>query len=229
MKILLAEDENDLREVVTDYLEYQGHAVRAVPDGQKALEAAQTDAFDVILMDIMMPVMDGLTAMRKLRERGDMTPAIFLTAKGEVADRVEGLDAGADDYLTKPFALEELGARLRAMLRRKRDYQVRVYSCGNTELDTETSELRAHNSIGLSQREVKLMSLLLSSRDRSFTTAELLSEVWREEDAKEDSVWMYITFLRAKLQSIRADCVIEGERGGSFRLKELEGAGEAHV
>ncbi len=224
MKILLAEDENDLREVVNDYLTYQGHAVTAVPNGEEALKAAQADAFDVILMDIMMPVMDGLTAMRKLRERGDMTPAIFLTAKGEVSDRVEGLDAGADDYLTKPFALEELGARLRAMVRRKRDYQVRVLVLGNTELDTESSELRACNSISLSQREVRLMSLLLNGRERSFTTEELLREVWQEE-AKEDSVWMYITFLRAKLQSIRADCTIEGERGGSFRLVEMKGAG----
>ncbi len=226
MKILLAEDENDLREVVHDYLEYQGHTVRAVPNGQEALKAAAEDAFDVILMDIMMPVMDGLTAMRALRERGDTTPAVFLTAKGEVADRVEGLDAGADDYLTKPFALEELGARLRAMNRRKRDYQVRVMSWGNMELDTESSELRAHNSIGLSQREVKLMSLLLNGKERSFTTGELLREVWGGEEAREDAVWMYITFLRAKLQSIQADCDIEGERGGSFRLVTAKGAAE---
>ncbi len=224
MKILLAEDENDLREVVCAYLEYQGHTVVTVPDGEQALKAAGKDAFDVILMDIMMPVMDGLTAMRKLREQGDTTPAVFLTAKGEVADRVEGLDAGADDYLTKPFALEELGARLRAMVRRKREYHVRVYSCGNTELDTEASELRAHNSISLSQREVKLMSLLLNAKEREFTTQELLEDVWQGEDVKEDVVWMYITFLRAKLQSIRADCSIEGERGGSFRLTEGKGA-----
>ncbi len=225
MKILLAEDENDLREVVCAYLEYQGHQVTPAVNGADALEKAGKDAFDVIVMDIMMPVMDGLTAMRRLREQGNSTPAIFLTAKGEVADRVEGLDAGADDYLTKPFAMEELNARLRAMVRRSRDYRVRVVSFGNTELDTEASELRAHNSISLSLREVRLLSALFQGQSRSFSTAELLEEVWGDEDARPDTVWMYITFLQAKLQSVQADFTIEGERGGSFRLISLKGEG----
>ena len=143
MKILLAEDELDLREVVTAYLEYQGYHVTAVTNGAQAVEKAAADAYDAIVMDIMMPVMDGIAAMRAIRAAGNTVPAIFLTAKSQVADRVEGLDAGADDYLTKPFAMEELHARLRALYRRKREYKVRTLSFGNLELDTEASELRA--------------------------------------------------------------------------------------
>ena len=221
MKILFAEDENDLREVVTAYLEYQGYHVTAVCNGREAMMKAAADAYDTIVMDVMMPEMDGITAMRKIRETGNMTPAIFLTAKAEVADRVEGLDAGADDYLTKPFAMEELSARLRALGRRKRDYTVRVLAFGNLELDTEASEIRAKNSIGLAHREVRLLSCLLANTGREITAEELLKEVWNDEPADAETVWMYISFLRAKLQSIQANVTIEGDRDTPFRLKEI--------
>ena len=112
MKILYAEDENDLREVVAAYLEYQGYTVEAVSNGQEAVEKARSDEYDAMVLDVMMPVMDGITAMRRIREAGNMSPALFLTAKSEVSDLVTGLDSGADDYLTKPFAMEELSARL---------------------------------------------------------------------------------------------------------------------
>ena len=155
MKILFAEDETDLREVVSAYLEYQGYTVIAVCNGQEAVKKAKTDAFDAMVLDIMMPIMDGITAMRRIREAGNLSPAIFLTAKSQVSDRVEGLDAGADDYLTKPFAMEELSARLRALERRKRDYKARSLSFGNIELDTEASELRARNTISLAYKEAR--------------------------------------------------------------------------
>ena len=221
MKILFAEDEADLREVVTDYLEYQGYHVDAAANGREALEKAGADAYDAIVMDIMMPEMDGMTAMRKIRETGNTTPAIFLTAKSEVSDRVEGLDAGADDYLTKPFAMEELSARLRALGRRQREYRVRVLSFGNMELDMEASELRALNTIGLAHREARLLSCLLTHTDREMTAEELLAEVWNREQADADTVWMYISFLQAKLQSVQANVTIEGGREHPFRLKEI--------
>ena len=221
MKILFAEDEKDLQEVVSAYLELQGHTVTAVDNGLEALNQSLADAYDVLVMDVMMPVMDGITAMRKIRESGNTLPALFLTAKSEVADRVEGLDAGADDYLTKPFAMEELNARLRALERRKRDYRVRVLSFGNVQLDTERSELRARNTIGLSQKEVRLLSCLLSNTDRALTPEELLREVWPGENARPDIVWVYTSFLGDKLKSIQANIVIDGDREHPFRLREI--------
>ena len=166
MKILYAEDEHDLREVTAAYLELQGHTVTAVCNGLEAVEKSGCDAYDILVMDIMMPLMDGITAMKQIREKGNTLPAIFLTAKGEISDRVEGLDAGADDYLTKPFAMEELNARLRALQRRKRDYRIRTLSFSNLELDTETGELRAQNTIGLAQKEVRLVRPLAENDER---------------------------------------------------------------
>ncbi len=221
MKVLFAEDETDLREVVTAYLEYQGCSVVPVCNGQEAVERARSDAYDAIVLDVMMPVMDGLTALRRIREAGNLSPAIFLTAKSEVSDRVEGLDAGADDYLTKPFAMEELSARLRALGRRKRDYKVRSLSFGNLELDTETSELRAHNTIGLAYKEVRLLGCLITSSDREISSEELLQEIWAGENADADTVWMYISFLRAKLQSVHANVTITGDRNHPYQLKEI--------
>ena len=220
MKILLAEDELDLREVVTAYLEYQGYTVIAVCNGQEAVKKAKTDAFDAVVLDIMMPVMDGITAMRRIREAGNLSPAIFLTAKSQVSDRVEGLDAGADDYLTKPFAMEELSARLRALERRKRDYKARSLSFGNIELDTEASELRARNTISLAYKEVRLLECLITNSEREIQAAELLREIWAGEDADVDTVWMYVSFLQAKLQSVQANVVISGDRGLSYQLRE---------
>ena len=149
---------------------------------------------------------------------GNTTPAIFLTAKTEISDRVAGLDAGADDYLTKPFSMEELSARLRALNRRRRDYKVRNLAFGNVGLDTELAELSAQNSIGLALKEVRLMELLLSNTDKELSTEEILNEVWTGEDAKPDVVWMYISFLRAKLESISANITIAGDRNASFQL-----------
>ena len=221
MKILFAEDETDLREVVTAYLEFQGYTVMAVCNGQEAMEKAESDAYDAIVLDVMMPVMDGITAMRRIREAGNLSPAIFLTAKSQVSDRVEGLDAGADDYLTKPFAMEELSARLRALERRKRDYKVRCLYFGNIELDTEASELRAHNTIGLAYKEVRLLGCLITNSERVIPADELLQEVWAGEDADANTVWMYISFLRAKLQSVQANVTISGDRGHSYQLREI--------
>ena len=221
MKILLAEDELDLREVVAAYLEYRGYHVTAVTNGTQAVEKAAADAYDAIVMDIMLPVMDGIAAMRAIRAAGNTVPAIFLTAKSQVADRVEGLDAGADDYLTKPFAMEELYARLRALYRRKREYRVRTLSFGNLELDTEASELRAHNTIGLALKEVRLLSCLLSNAERALTAQQLLNEVWPGEGASPEVVWMYVSFLNAKLQSVRANVVIDGDRNTPYQVRMI--------
>lgn len=221
MKVLFAEDEMDLQEVVTAYLEYQGYHVTAVCNGVQAVEKAKTDAYDAIVLDVMMPVMDGVTALKKIRDAGNPVPAIFLTAKSQVADRIEGLDAGADDYLTKPFAMEELSARLRALYRRKREYTVRTLAFGNFKLDTEQSELKAHNTISLAFKEARLLSYLVSRAGEEVTTQELLDNVWPGEDANSDMVWMYILFLRGKLQSVQANVTIDGDREHPFILRMI--------
>lgn len=221
MKILLAEDEDDLREVTSAFLELKGYTVDTAQNGAEAVEKAGMSAYDAIVMDIMMPVKDGITAMKELREKGDTTPAIFLTAKTEVSDRIEGLDAGADDYLTKPFSMDELTARLRALYRRKREYRLKSMTFGNVELDTETAQLKAGNSIGLAVKEVRLMEFLLSNVDRELSTEEILHEVWDQEGTGKDVVWMYISFLQAKLKSINADIRIDGEKNGSYRIRKL--------
>ncbi|MCR4586087.1 MAG: response regulator transcription factor [Lachnospiraceae bacterium] len=219
MKILFAEDEEDLQDVVAEYLRYQGYNVTAVSNGAEAVEKAASDAYDALVLDVMMPVMDGITAIKKIREMGNTIPAIFLTAKSQVGDRIEGLDAGADDYLTKPFSMEELSARLRALYRRKRDYKVRTLSFGNMELDTEQSEMKAVNTISLAYKEMRLIALLIGKAGEEVSVKEIMDEVWPGEDVNEDMVVMYISFLRGKLRAVQANVAIEGE--STFCMKEI--------
>jgi DNA-binding response OmpR family regulator len=221
MKVLFAEDEADLQDVVSEYLKYQGYHVTAVNNGAEAVEKAKTDAFDAMVLDVMMPVMDGITAIKKIRELGNTSPAIFLTAKSQIEDRIEGLDAGADDYLTKPFSMEELSARLRALYRRKRDYKLRRLSFGNMELDTEQSELKAVNTISLAQKEMKLLSFLIDHSGEDMPADRLINEVWTDEEADTDILMMYISFLRGKLQSVQANVAIDGDKDASFRIREI--------
>lgn len=219
MKILFAEDEEDLQDVVAEYLRYQGYNVTAVSNGAEAVEKASSDAYDALVLDVMMPVMDGITAIKKIREMGNTVPAIFLTAKSQVGDRVEGLDAGADDYLTKPFSMEELSARLRALYRRKRDYKVRTLTFGNIELDTEQSEMKAVNTISLAYKEMRLIAFLIGRAGEEVSIYEIMDEVWPGEDINEDMVMMYISFLRGKLKAVQANVAIDGD--GTFCMKEI--------
>ena len=222
MKILLAEDESDLSEVLKAMLEHADYVVDAVENGAQAVERARTDAYDLIITDWMMPVMDGLDAVKEIRRLGILTPVLFLTAKAEVDDRISGLDAGADDYLSKPFAMGELLARVRAMTRRRNDYTPRVLKLNDVSLDVEKAELSCKNSISLATREIRLMELFMNNPDIFFSTEDLLERFWHEEDADSDAVWMYISFLRNKLKAIGATLVIAGEEGGSYSLKKAE-------
>ena len=222
MKILLAEDENDLSEVLKAMLEHADYVVDAVENGAQAVERARTDAYDLIITDWMMPVMDGLDAVKEIRRLGILTPVLFLTAKAEVDDRISGLDAGADDYLSKPFAMGELLARVRAMTRRRNDYTPRVLKLNDVSLDVEKAELSCKNTISLASREIRLMELFMNNPDIFFSTEDLLERFWHEEDADSDAVWMYISFLRNKLKAIGATLVIAGEEGGSYSLKKAE-------
>lgn len=158
MKILVAEDEPQLLRVLTVAMEKSGYEVDPVDNGLKAVEHAKANSYDVIILDIMMPIMDGITALKKIRESGDKTYILMLTAKAEVDDRVTGLDSGADDYITKPFSLKELLARLRSKERREDDYTPNLLTVGDVTLNVEQQNLASHNSIQLSGPETQLMN-----------------------------------------------------------------------
>ncbi|KWU04010.1 two-component system response regulator [Lactobacillus crispatus] len=219
MKILVAEDEPQLLRVLTVAMEHAGYDVDPVDNGLKAVEHAKENSYDVIMLDIMMPVMDGITALKKIRESGDKTYILMLTAKAEVDDRVTGLDSGADDYLTKPFSLKELLARLRSKERREDDFTPNKLELGDVTLNVSKQELVSHNSIRLSGTETQLMNYFLLNQNKELSTEELLNHVWKNDiDANADVVWIYISYLRQKLQSIQSSVRIEGDKGGSYKL-----------
>ncbi len=218
MNILLAEDKKDLSRALTAVLQHNGYNVTAVYDGEAAVEEAKTSAFDCMIFDIMMPKMDGITSFGIIRESGDMTPVLLLTAKSEMDDKVAGLDAGADDYLTKPFAMVELLARIRSLTRRKNDYTPKKLTFGTVTLDINGQELISENSVRLASMESSLMEFFMLNPNKSFTTEEIYSHVWKDQDAGPDIVWVYISYLRNKLMSIAGDVEIVGEQGGEFSL-----------
>ncbi|WP_298671659.1 response regulator transcription factor [uncultured Megasphaera sp.] len=218
MKILLAEDEKDMSAALVAILTHSGYEVDPVYDGEAAVQMAQRHSYDCMVFDIMMPKLDGVQALQQIRDGGDVTPVIMLTAKSEVADRINGLDAGADDYLTKPFAMAELLARLRAMTRRSTAFTPQKLQTGSVSLDVAEQELCSTNAVRLSAKETKLMQLLMLNADKDLTTGEILSRVWPDEEEDEKIVWIYISYLKEKLSAIDADVTITGGEGGPFRL-----------
>ena len=219
MKILLAEDTRDLNRVETVALEHEGFDVDSVFDGEEALDKMSENGYDAIVLDIMMPKKDGLEVLREMRARNIVTPTLMLTAKTEIDDRVAGLDAGADDYLTKPFAMKEFLARVRAMTRRKTVYAARKLKFGDFSLDSENFELACENTMRLSVKEFELLQTLVLNSDHDVDTDYLLEHVWEGVDnADGETVWLYISYLRGKLKSIASNVLIEGERDGNYRL-----------
>ncbi len=220
LRVLIAEDERELSRVMKAVLELRGYEAVVANDGAEAVEAAAAQAFDCIVMDIMMPRLNGIDALSRIRAAGNVTPVILLTAKAEVEDRVAGLDAGADDYLTKPFSMEELLARIRSQTRRAETFTPSSLTLGNVSLDVATETLTAENSIRLPGRETKLLEFFLLNPDRDLTCEQILARVWPDDsDAGEQNVWVYVSYLRNKLAAVAATVTIEGERGGSFRVQ----------
>ena len=225
MRILLAEDEAQMSRVLTTALAHEGHRVDAVYDGQAAVDKAREHAYDVIILDIMMPKKTGIQALQEIRASGNESHVIMLTAMAEVDDRVTGLDAGADDYLTKPFSLKELLARLRAMERRKDSMTRTELSIANVQLNTNEQEILAENSMRLSSKETRLLAFFFQNPDKELSTEEIFRYVWRDEadkTADRSYVYVYISYLRQKLQAIQAKVAIIGEEGGDFRLQVQE-------
>lgn len=222
MRILLAEDEVDMSRAISAILSHQGYEVDAVYDGEAAVQQAETNVYDCMIFDIMMPKLDGVSALKKIREEHNMTPVLLLTAKAELDDRVSGLDAGADDYLTKPFAMAELLARVRSMVRRSSQYETKSLTIGSLTLNVEELEMKSENSIRLSQKESKLMEYLILNVDKEVTTDMILEHIWKDEEYESDGVvFVYISYLRNKLQAIGAELMIDGENGGSYKLREI--------
>lgn len=221
MKILLAEDEHDMSSALTAVLRHSGYEVDAVYDGAAAVEKAQENIYDCMIFDIMMPKLDGVNALKQLRGSGDFTPVIMLTAKAETDDRIAGLDAGSDDYLTKPFAMGELLARIRSMVRRISAFSPSRLFCGTVTLDVEEQELSCKNSIRLGNKETKLMKFFMLNIGRELSTEAIFLHVWKSEsDVDKTIVWIYVSYLREKLESVNADIQITGKKGKTFFLKE---------
>lgn len=226
MKILLAEDEQQLSRVLETAMIHEGYQVDTAFDGQEAVDLAKENAYDLMILDIMMPVKTGIEALKEIRQTGNTTHVIMLTAMSEVDDKVTGLDAGADDYLTKPFSLKELLARLRSMSRRVATFTPNLLQIGQTSLNVGEHELISSNSIRLAGKESKMMEFLMLNAQKSLSTQEIFRHVWskdEDEDLDEGFVWIYISYLRQKLKAIHADLAILGEEGGSFTLVPLEG------
>lgn len=219
MRLLIAEDEEQLSRAVAAVLTHTGYQVDTAANGAEAVELASENAYDCMIFDIMMPVMDGIEALSKIREKGDITPVILLTAKAEVEDRIQGLDAGADDYLTKPFAMGELAARIRSATRRKESFTPKMLQMGNISLNMEQQELKAVNSIRLAKKESSLLEYFLLNREKELSVDEIFKRVWADEpDMNREVVWVYVSYLRNKLVSVSADVIITGEKTGPYRL-----------
>ena len=219
MRLLLAEDEKEMSAAVEAVLKYSGYKVDCVFDGLAALDMAQKNAYDCLIFDIMMAKMTGVEALKILRQNGDVTPIIMLTAKTEIDDRINSLDAGADDYLMKPFSMGELLARIRSIIRRNSSFSPSILSVASVKLDIEEQTLSCKNSIGLNGKETKLMKLFMLNENKYLSTKDLFSHIWVEEkEVNEEIVWIYISYLRQKLESVNADIQILGEKGESFVL-----------
>ena len=221
MKLLFAEDDRDLSRAVTTLLKHAGYTVDAVADGRDALDYAAGGDYDGIILDWMMPGLDGIQVLEALRGRGVATPCLMLTARDAVQDRVAGLDAGADDYLPKPFATSELLARVRAMLRRRADFTPDVARFGDIELDRATMELRrGGQSVRLTNKAFQLMELMMDRPGSVHSVDSIMERVWGWDSESESSVvWVHISQLRKRLAELGSRVEIRASRGVGYSLE----------
>ena len=223
MRILLAEDERSLSRALVALLEKNNYSADAVYDGEEALAYLEAGNYDGLILDIMMPKLDGLEVLRRLRERGNPIPVLLLTAKAEVEDKVTGLDTGANDYLTKPFSTAELMARIRAMTRSQTGSQTGSrLRFGNITLDQATFELSSPSgSFRLANKEYQMMELLLRNPRQLISSERFLERIWGyDSDVELNVVWVYISYLRKKLAALQADIQIKATRNAGYSLEE---------
>lgn len=224
MKLLYAEDEKSMSEAVTDILEYHNYTIDAVYNGNDALDWAQAEHYDGIILDIMMPGLNGIEVLEQLRKSGNKTPILLLTAKAEIENRIEGLDAGADDYLPKPFNMGELLARVRAMLRRREEFTPNILKAGNISLNMQSCELSGNGkSFILPKLEYRMMELLMLNKGIYLSTEDLLTKVWGyETEADIGIVWVYISYLRKRLAALNSNVEIKVKRNIGYMLEASE-------
>lgn len=224
MRLLIAEDDPKLLKSLTHIFELNNYVVDGVSNGTDAFDYAATEEYDGLILDIMMPGRDGISLLRELRAKGVTTPALFLSARTEVYQRVEGLDAGADDYLPKPFATKELLARVRAMLRRKDNFTPDILSFNSVTLNKSTFELEFENKkASLSAREFHIMEMLTERPGALITTEDFLTHIWGWDTEVDTSVvWVHISNLRKKIETITAPVQIRFVRGAGYVLEALE-------
>ena len=221
MRILIAEDDPKLRKSLVHIFEHNYYAVDSVDNGMDAFEFASTDVYDGLVLDIMMPGMDGVTLLQKLRSNGITTPALFLTARTEIRQRIEGLDAGADDYLSKPFATQELLARVRAMLRRKDTFTPDLLTVGALTLNRSTYELQCGNNIlSLSGKEFQVTEMLMLHPGQILTAEQIITHIWGWDTNVDTSViWVHISNVRKKLDALGAPVSIRFVRNAGYLLE----------
>lgn len=223
MRLLLAEDEKALSKALVTILERNNYSVDAVDNRQDALDYLEADNYDGVILDIMMPKVDGITVLKTIRSKGNRIPVLMLTAKGEVDDKVLGLDAGANDYLTKPFHTQELLARIRAMTRTQSAQTDSRLQMGNVTLDCATFELSTPaGSFRLANKEFQILELLMRNPHSLIASERLLEKIWGyDSEAEINVVWVYISYLRKKLSALRADIQIKATRNAGYSLEEL--------
>lgn len=222
MRILIVEDELHLAEALTQILRKNNYTVDAAHDGEMGLDNALSDIYDVIILDIMLPKLDGISILKEIRKEGLSTPVILLTAKGEISDKVIGLDSGADDYLAKPFATEELLARLRALSRRKGEVlQDNTLKFGDMELNTNTLKLSSSSKeVNLTLKESELLDLLISRKNSATSKEMIIEKIWGfDSEVEHNHVEVYISFLRKKLSYLSSDVIINTVRNVGYILE----------
>lgn len=222
MRLLLAEDEKELSNALVTVLKHNNYSVDAVYNGQDALDYLETENYDGAILDIMMPKIDGLTVLKTIRSHGNSVPVLLLTARSEIDDRVEGLDCGADDYLTKPFSMKELLARIRAMTRRKTDTTDSVLKYSDIELDRSTYQLSCKGKeLRLASKEYQMLEMLMVNPGQIISANQFMDRIWGyDSEAEMNVVWVYISYLRKKLASIDSSVQIKATRGLGYSLEE---------
>ena len=221
MRLLLAEDEKELSDALVTVLKHNNYSVDAVYNGEDALDYLNADNYDGAILDIMMPKMDGITVLKNVRASGNHIPIIMLTAKSEIDDRVTGLDSGADDYLTKPFSMKELLARIRAMTRRQEKTTDTVLSFGDITLDRATYQLSCGGqTIRLASREYQMLEMLMVSPGQVISVDQFMDKIWGyDSDAELNVVWVYISYLRKKLNGLGSKVSFKATRGLGYSLE----------
>ena len=221
MRLLYAEDEKSLAKAVSTILIRNNYSVDVVYDGLSALDYLATENYDGVILDVMMPKLDGIQVLKKMRENGDSTPVLLLTAKSEIDDRVLGLDSGANDYLTKPFDMKELLARIRAMTRVLSVQPDKTLTCGKVTLDCSSYDLTGPGgSFKLAGKEYQMMEMLMRNPRKLISTEHFMDRIWGyDSEAELNTVWVYISMLRKKLKAIDADIEIKAQRGAGYYLE----------